>query len=79
MRKGEKLFSFVHQSNYQCIKNSSIDRIMSAAKVTIASILKSDINLTSQKVKSSVQQKAVNDIIHCRTEYFGGHILECQQ
>lgn len=52
---------------------------MYSAEITIADILKSEINITLQKAKSSVQKKAVNDIINCRTEYFGGHILECQQ
>lgn len=44
---------------------------------TMSDILFAHNVLAQQKATCEVQQKAINDIIHCRTAYFGGHIAKC--
>jgi hypothetical protein len=44
---------------------------------TLADVLYAHQSFALQKATCQVQQKAINDIIHCRTAYFGGYIAKC--
>jgi len=44
---------------------------------TMSDILLAHRAFTLQKASCLVQRKAVEDIIHCRTAWFGGHISRC--